>query len=81
MSVVEFDYNKLRGRIKEKCGTQDAFAAKLGIGRVSLSQSLNNARDFSGDEIYRSCEILGISREQIPVYFFTQKVQKTEQGR
>lgn len=80
MSVVEFDYNKLRGRIKEKCGTQDAFAAKLGIGRVSLSQSLNNARDFSGDEIYRSCEILGISREQIPVVFFTQKFRKANKG-
>ena len=50
-------YDKLRGRIKEICGTQDAFAEKLGIGRVSLSQRLNNQLEFSQDEIFKSCDI------------------------
>lgn len=67
-------YNKLRGRIKEVCGTQDAFAKELGLGRVSLSQRLNNQLEFSQDEIFKTCEILKIDLSEIPVYFFTVKV-------
>ena len=81
-SVIEYekyDYSKLRGKIKEVCETQDCFAEKLGIGRVSLSQRLNNVLDFSQSEMYRTCDILGIKKEEIPVYFFTLKVQKHEQ--
>lgn len=76
---MAFDYNKLRGKIKEVFGTQDNFAKALGIGRVSLSQRLNNILDFSQEEIHKSCEILGIDKEQIPIYFFKLKVQETEQ--
>lgn len=76
---MAFDYSKLRGKIKEVYGTQDNFAAKLGIGRVSLSQRLNNLLNFSQEEINKSCEILGIKKEEIPAYFFTIKVQKHEQ--
>lgn len=75
---VEFDYSKLRGKIREVCGTQDSFATKLGIGRVSLSQRLNNLSDFSRLEIHRACEILHIPLGEIPTYFFTQVVQKSE---
>ena len=55
---MNWRYDKLRGKIKEVCGTQDAFAEKLGIGRVSLSQRLNNQLEFSQDEIFKPCEIL-----------------------
>ena len=58
---MNWRYDKLRGKIKEVCGTQDMFAEKLGIGRVSLSQRLNNQLEFSQDEIFKSCEILRIS--------------------
>ena len=44
---MSFDYAKLRGKIKEVYRTQDEFAKALGIGRVSLSQRLNNTLDFS----------------------------------
>lgn len=71
---MSYDYGKLRGRIKEKCGTQDAFSEKLGIGRVSLSQRLNNQLEFSQDEMLKSCDILEIPRDEIPIYFFTIKV-------
>lgn len=78
VDVMAFNYNKLRGKIKEVCGTQDNFAKAIGIGRVSLSQRLNNILDFSQEEIHKSCEILGIDKEDIPVYFFTLEVQKSE---
>ena len=74
MDRTEFDYSRLRGRIKEKCDTQDSFAEKLGIGRVSLSQRLNNLLDFSQEEMFKSCDILGIDKADIPSYFFTIKV-------
>ncbi|MVX63124.1 DUF739 family protein [Clostridium chromiireducens] len=77
---MAFNYSKLRGKIKEVYGTQDNFAKALGIGRVSLSQRLNNILDFSQVEIYNSCDMLGIEREEIPLYFFTLKVQKSEQN-
>lgn len=73
---MEWNYQKLRGKIKEICGTQDNFAEKLGINRVSLSQRLNNLLEFTQKEIYKSCEILGIERADIPEYFFTLKVRK-----
>ena len=68
--VLAYNYMKLRGRIREICGTQDKFAALLGIGRVSLSQRLNNQLEFSQIEMLKACEILKINREDIPSYFF-----------
>jgi len=71
---LSYVYRKLRGKIKEVCGTQDAFSEKLGIGRVSLSQRLNNQLEFSQDEMLKSCDILGIQMEDLPSYFFTTNV-------
>lgn len=71
---TEFEYSRLRGKIKEKCNTQDAFAQLMGIGRVSLSQRLNNQLDFSQEEMFKACNILGIDKTEIPLYFFTAKV-------
>ena len=74
-----FDYARLRGRTKEVFGTQDAFADAIGLGRVSVSQRLNNQLEFSQQEMFRSADVLGFSRGEIPEYFFTEKVQKHEQ--
>ncbi len=69
-----FDYSKLRGRIKEIFGTQDAFADAVGIGRVSLSKRLNNTLEFTQDEMKKSAAVLKFPPEEIPVYFFAEKV-------
>lgn len=71
---MKYDYSKLRGRITEKCGTQKAFAVKIKLGRVSLNKRLNNQLEFTQNEIMDSCRVLGINEEDIPEYFFTQKV-------
>ena len=72
---MPYDYSKLRGKIKEVCGTQDCFAEKLGIGRVTLSQRLNCQSEFTQDEILKACEILRIDKSMdISTYFFTLKV-------
>lgn len=71
---MRWNYNKLKGRIKEMCGTQDEFATRLGIGRVSLSQRLNNQLEFTQDEMFRACDVLEIDKVDIPIYFFVPEV-------
>lgn len=67
---MKFNYSKLRGKIREVFGTQEVFAENLGIGRVSLSQRLNNILEFTQQEIFKSCSLLGIPLEEISLYFF-----------
>lgn len=71
---MKYNYNKLRGKIKEVCGTETKFAEKISIGRVSLSQRLNNQLEFSQGEMIETCDILGIEKEDIPIYFFSTEV-------
>ena len=71
MQNIQYDYSKLRGKIKEVCGTQEALASKVGLGRVTLSQRLNNQSEFSQDEIVKVSKELNIASEDIPAYFFT----------
>ena len=75
---MKFDYSRLRGKIREVFGTEAAFAKALGMGRVSLSQRLNNVLEFSSTEIRKSCALLKISPAEIPDYFFAEEVQKHE---
>lgn len=78
VETMAFNYNKLRGKIKEMCGTQENFAKSLGLSRTSLSHRLNNLLDFSNNEILKACDILKIEIQDIPAYFFTPEVQKDE---
>lgn len=71
---MRWNYSKLKGRIKEICDTQDEFASRLGIGRVSLSQRLNNQLEFTQDEMFKSCEVLEFEVSDIPLYFFAPEV-------
>lgn len=71
---MKWNYSKLRGKIKEIFGTQDAFAEAIGIGRVSLSQRLNNMLEFTQEEMFRACDLLGIPMCDIQEYFFTPQV-------
>ena len=73
-----FNYNKLRGKIKEVFNTQAAFAKEMGISNTSLSEKLNNKVEFTQKEIERAIELLQIPKDEIPIYFFTIKVQKLE---
>lgn len=78
MTSVEFDYSKLRGRIKEICGTQENYADAIHLGRVSVSQRLNNFTEFTQGDMFRSACVLRFDVSEIGEYFFTPKVQKHE---
>nr|DAL11007.1 MAG TPA_asm: Protein of unknown function (DUF739) [Caudoviricetes sp.] len=76
---MAFVYDKLKGKIKEIFGTQEAFAIALGIARTSLYSKLNNNTEFTQTEMLKSLELLHLEKSEIDSYFFTPKVQKTEQ--
>ena len=76
---MAFAYDKLKGKIKEVFGTQEAFANALGIARTSLYSKLNNNTEFTQMEMLKALELLHLQKTEIDVYFFTPKVQKNEQ--
>ena len=43
-SLKKYNYNKLKGKIRECFPTQTEFAQKLGISNTSLSNKLNNEK-------------------------------------
>lgn len=64
-------YAKLRGRIKEKFGSQDSFAAAMEMDRSTLSLKLNGKSDWTRQEIEKSCVLLCIPMVEVYAYFFT----------
>lgn len=80
MDRVYFDYSKLKGKIVEVLGNQSNYAKSLGLSETSITNKLNNAVYFTQGEIISSIDILHINLEDISTYFFTQKVEKTEQS-
>lgn len=75
---IVFDFNKVRGKIREIFGTQSAFASKMQMNEATLSNKLNNNVEFSPKEIVRACKLLDIDNDKLQEYFFTLEVQKTE---
>lgn len=78
--MKEYDYNKLKGRIRECFPTQADFAQKLKISDASLSNKLNNKTAFDQDEIEESIEIFNLNPKETIEYFFTLKVDKISTG-
>lgn len=72
---MAYDYAKLNGRITEKCGSQGIFAKQMNLSERTVSQKLNNKIAWKQSEIQRAIVILGLTVEEIPLYFFTIKVQ------
>lgn len=67
-------YSKLRGKIREVFGTQEAFATVMGMNTATLSAKLNSKTDWTKAEIERACSLLGISLTEMHLYFFARKI-------
>ena len=78
--MPEMNYNKLLGRIRECEMTQGGLAEAIGISSGQMSQKIQGAFPFKQTEIVRICDVLRIPSDQIGVYFFTPKVEKTQRG-
>lgn len=70
-----YDFRKLSGKIKEKCGTQEEFARLLNISPQALGNKLKGKTPFKVVEIDKACLILDIDSSEIPLYFFKKTVQ------
>ena len=73
MKRTEFDFSKLKGRIKEKVNTQEKFAKELNISVPSLIKKLNNKSQFTQTEINKARTILDIPNTDLNIYFFSEK--------
>lgn len=67
---MEFKYDKLKGRIKEKYGTQENFAKAIGKTHSTISFKINGKRLWNQDEIIKAIELLDLSKDDIVEYFF-----------
>ena len=75
---MRFDYAKLKGRIKEKYGTQENFAKAIGISQTTISFKINGKAKWQQDEIVKAAKLLEISKKEIVEYFFNYEVQGLE---
>ena len=71
MERIQFDYSKLKGRIKEKCGSQKVFAKLLGVSEATITAKLQGNTGFTQEDILKTIEILEIDPGEVSIYFFT----------
>ena len=70
---MEFNYNKLRGKIREVFGSEARFCDKMPFNRSTLSQKLNGITEFNQSEMLIAMELLGIPTSRCDEYFFVVK--------
>lgn len=67
---IKYNYEKLKARINEVFGTNEAFGKELGMNKQKINSSLNSVTEFSMSEILMAVELLSIIPEQVHSYFF-----------
>lgn len=72
---MNYDYCKLKGKIKEVFGSQALYAKAIGLSSTSVSNKLNNLLQWKQKEISKSVDILNIDINEIATYFFNLKVE------
>ena len=68
---MAYSYNKLKGRIVERYGTQGNLAKKIAISKHSMSKKLTGKTEFSQSDIEQWAELLEIERKDYGEFFFT----------
>ena len=67
---MPYTYNKLKGRIIERYGSQEAFSKAIGMSPTSLSLKMTGQTGFSQRDIQKWSDLLDIQTEEIGDYFF-----------
>lgn len=70
-----YDYSKLSGRIVEIFGTRYKFAKAMEWSERTLSLKMSGIRDWKQPDILKAVKLLKLTVDDIPYYFFKQKVQ------
>lgn len=72
----DYNYSKLKGKIRELEMTLNEYANWIGITEQTLNMRLKNKRPFTQPEIAKTMQLFNEPVENIHIYFFTKKVQK-----
>jgi len=72
---LNFNYNKLKGRIIEIFVTQSEFAKQMGWSERTMSLKMNGTVYWKQPEIVKAINLLKLDYSDIVVYFFTIEVQ------
>ena len=67
---MAYKYNKLKGRIVEKYGSQREFARAFGISNVAMSNKLSGKTGLSQSDIAKWSDLLDIDKTEYADYFF-----------
>ena len=67
---IIYNYDRLKGKIREKRLTCKEFAEKIGISETGLYNIFNNKYCFRQENIDRGKEILELSDSEVCLYFF-----------
>lgn len=74
--MIKYNFDKLKGKIKEVFNTQNDFAIAMNMAPNTLSAKLNNLSEFTSNEISNAIKLLKInSGEEAWNIFFTQQVE------
>lgn len=76
--LLEFDFSKLLGRMREKGESQRSLAAAIGMDKSTFNLKIRNRSEFTQCEIILICNKLSIPYAQIHLYFFQLKEVKKE---
>lgn len=74
---MKYNFDKLKGKIREVFKTQNDFAIAMEMAPNTLSSKLNNQFEFSSNEISKAIDLLKVnSVEEAWSLFFTKEVEK-----
>lgn len=68
--TIKYDYSRLRGLIREFCGTNENFAKAIGISDTSLYERLRCDVPFNQVEIHKACQLFKCSVAEADDIFF-----------
>ncbi len=73
---MNFEYSKIKGKIRELGLTQSDYAKHIGITEQTLNLRFKNKRPFTQPEIAKTMQLFNEPIENVKKYFFTEKVKK-----
>lgn len=79
--MEHYNYNRLRGLIKEHCGSQIEFANRIGISPTTLTNKMNQKTNFTQCEMRKALEVFGLPMSEVDSIFFNYEHQKADERR
>ena len=76
MEKIHFNYDKLKGAIREYWKTQSEYAKFLGISEASLYEKFNSESYFNQPQMIKTMSYINEDLLKINEYFFIEKVEK-----